>query len=219
MRTRVRVLWGGGENSVSQWCMCVCGGGNMAASLDPPRLRMHTTRPFHRPPAHPTNPPTRSHISMPPLRLLRPLPPLQEPNFHPVYVAVAEKWSDKRLKEIFVKTTIHYLKARDRVCVCVGGVHWGRRGAVRGWGGAGVWGPAGRGRAHQGLGGRGAGQCLICEQHGTPPLQSCLPRRHLPGRACSTVLRGRPASPDRLGIWGPWCSPCLTQGDLCSGPL
>lgn len=35
---------------------------------------------------------------------------VQEPNFHGVYAAVSEKWNDKKLKDTFVKTTIHYLK-------------------------------------------------------------------------------------------------------------
>ena len=38
---------------------------------------------------------------------------LQEPNFHAVYVAVSEKWNDRKLRDIFIKTTIHYLKVAD----------------------------------------------------------------------------------------------------------
>lgn len=52
----------------------------------------------------------------------------QEPNFHAVYVSVAEKWNDKKLKDIFVRTTIHYLKVGGV------GVRGGRGGKALGCG-------------------------------------------------------------------------------------
>lgn len=34
----------------------------------------------------------------------------QEPNFHPVYVALVERWKDKSLRQSFVRWTVHYCK-------------------------------------------------------------------------------------------------------------
>lgn len=34
----------------------------------------------------------------------------QEPNFHPVYVQIVERWGDRALLQSFVRTTIHYCK-------------------------------------------------------------------------------------------------------------
>lgn len=34
----------------------------------------------------------------------------QEPNFHPVYVAIVDKWQDRQLRVQFVRTTVHYCK-------------------------------------------------------------------------------------------------------------
>ena len=46
---------------------------------------------------------------------MSPVPPapsaaLQEPNFHGTYVQLVEKWADRELRQLFVNTTMHYVK-------------------------------------------------------------------------------------------------------------
>jgi hypothetical protein len=58
----------------------------------------------HPTPPHPTPPhPTPPHPTPP-------HQPAQEPNFHLTYVDLVEKWNERKLTDLFIRTTVHYVK-------------------------------------------------------------------------------------------------------------
>lgn len=48
----------------------------------------------------------------PPLTVRAPPPPLQEANYHTLYVSLLDKFNDKELYRLMVKTTMYYVKVR-----------------------------------------------------------------------------------------------------------